>query len=253
MAQNVYDRDDFFNAYMTLIDRSSKENDLATDPAWTRLAPLMPDVKDLDILDLGCGSGWFCRWAINNDAKSVLGIDISEKMLGKAAEFSADKYPAIEYRRADIDTLTLPDEDSGKYGLVFSSLTLHYLENLHDIMALMHRVLKPGASFVFNVEHPIYTAPRKPGVVKDPDSGDDCWAFNSYYKEGERTIDWLAKGIRKQHRTITTYMDIIFKTGFDVTGFVEFLPTAQELESGDVDPIEGLRPLFLMMSVRKRA
>ena len=36
------------------------------------------------VLDLGCGMGWFCRWAAENGAASVLGIDLSSNMLDRA-------------------------------------------------------------------------------------------------------------------------------------------------------------------------
>lgn len=253
MAQNIYDREDFYSAYIEHIDRSDKESDLSTDPAWRRLSPLLPAIKDQHILDLGCGTGWFARWAIKQGAKSVLAMDISEKMLARARELTPQEtYPQVEYRREDLDQLSLPESDTNKYGLVFSSLTLHYLSNLDATMALVQRVLSPGGSFVFNVEHPIYTAPYKPGVVTDAATGEKSWNLNHYYKEGERVIDWLAKGVKKQHRTVTAYMQAIFKVGLEVTGFVEFLPTEEEMQKKEFDEIEAIRPLFLMMSVRKR-
>ena len=250
MAQNIYDRPDFFEAYTTHIDRSNKETKLDADPAWKRLHPLLPSVRGEDVLDLGCGSGWFCRWAANQGAKSVLGIDLSDKMLARARDLSGDKYPCIEYRRADLDELQLPDGD--RYGLVFSALTLHYLRDLPRLLALVHRALQPGATFVFNVEHPIYTAPLVPGETTDA-TGEPCWNLNNYHRDGERVVDWLTKGLRKQHRSLTTYMRELLVAGFEVTGMQEFLPTQDELDAGTVDGVEALRPLFLMMSVRKKS
>ena len=248
MSQNIYDRADFFKAYTEQIDRS--ETQLHEDPAWSRLHPLLPDVNGLAVLDLGCGSGWFCRWAKSQGAKSVLGIDISEKMLAKARGLT-EGVEDVEFRRADLDTLELSGEHDGKYDLVFSSLVLHYLVNLGPLMALVHRVLKPGAGFVFNAEHPIYTAPRNQRVLTDPDAGDKYWSFNNYHREGERISNWLAPGVRKQHRTMTGYINCFLQTGFDVAGFVEFLPTEDELQTGAVGEVEGIRPLFLMMSLRR--
>lgn len=34
------------------------------------------------VLDLGCGFGWHCRYAIENGAKSVVGIDLFGKVPG---------------------------------------------------------------------------------------------------------------------------------------------------------------------------
>jgi SAM-dependent methyltransferase len=35
-------------------------------------------------VDIGCGFGWFCRWARRQGAATVPGIDVSEKMLARA-------------------------------------------------------------------------------------------------------------------------------------------------------------------------
>lgn len=246
MAQNIYDHAPFFDAYATHIDRSAKETHLDDDPAWTRLYPLLPDVKGKTILDLGCGSGWFCRWAVSNGATYVLGIDISRNMTEKARDLTTSAN--IEYRREDLDTIELGPEHDARYDLVFSSLTLHYLADLERLLRIIHRVLKPGATFVFNVEHPIYTAPHRPRVVSDPDNG-SAWALSGYHEEGERNVEWLGSNVRKFHRTFTGYTSSFVKTGFELTGLVEFLPTKEELKT--IDEVETLRPLFLMMRIRK--
>ncbi|KAJ6446924.1 methyltransferase type 11 [Purpureocillium lavendulum] len=263
MAQNIYDRQDFFDAYIKYIDRSSKDVD--TDPAWSRLVLLLPPVAGLDVLDLGCGSGWFCRWAAANGARSVLGVDISQNMLAKArglATSSTDEEASrIEYRCADLDELTLPESDTARYGLVFSSLVLHYLADLPRVVALAHRVLAPGGFFVVNVEHPIYTAPRNPRVVRAAEengstggdnTGELCWPLSGYGDEGERVVDWLAKGLHKYHRSVTGYLDVLLAQGFLIRAFKEFFPTDEELTSGKADEMEKLRPLFLMMSLQKQ-
>ena len=37
--------------------------------------------KDKRVLDLGCGYGWHCIYAMEHGASSVVGVDISHKML----------------------------------------------------------------------------------------------------------------------------------------------------------------------------
>lgn len=260
MSQNIYDREDFFTAYDTYIDRSN-HTDLESDLAWKRLHPLLPkDITGFNILDVGCGSGWFARWAVDSGASRVLALDISNNMISKARRLNAGhaEYESkIDYRIADLDAEDLPAVEGGaQYDLVFSSLTLHYLMRLKEVVTQIHSQLKPGASFVMNVEHPIYTAPRKPRLIEDKEGAgvaadEKYWSFRSYHEEGERVIDWLAPGLRKQHRTVTGYMEIFLGLGLQLTGFKEWLPLPEEIEAGLVREEDQIRPLFLMMSVRK--
>jgi len=69
-----------------------------------RHTAMLPDMHGLKVVDLGCGFGWFCRWACENGAAHVLGIDISEKMLAQAkAETSS---AAIRYEYLVLEDLT---------------------------------------------------------------------------------------------------------------------------------------------------
>jgi 2-polyprenyl-3-methyl-5-hydroxy-6-metoxy-1,4-benzoquinol methylase len=96
MTQNIYDDPEFFAGYRRL-PRSVEG--LAGAPEWPSLRSLLPELRDRTVLDLGCGFGWFCRWAREAGAQRVLGVDVSEKMLAEARVRTADA--AITYRRAD--------------------------------------------------------------------------------------------------------------------------------------------------------
>ena len=210
MTQNIYDDEAFFQGYSRL-PRSVEGLDRA--PEWPALRALLPDLRGLSVLDLGCGFGWFCRWAREQGAAAVLGIDVSEKMLTRASEATRD--PAIAYTRADMERLELRPES---FDLVYSSLALHYVERLDRLMAV-YRSLAPGGSFVFSVEHPTCTAPVEPGWSVNS-AGRKTWPIDSYLDEGPRSTDWLAKGVIKQHRTLGTYLDMLLRVGFAI-GHVE--------------------------------
>lgn len=77
----------------------------------------------------------------------------------------------------------------------------HYLVNLEAALGQVFRSLRPGGLFVFSVEHPIFTAPQRPGFQKSGAVQD--WPLSSYFAEGEREVDWLGAPVRKQHRTIS--------------------------------------------------
>ena len=76
-----------------------------------------PLFKISSVLDLGCGFGWHCVYAINQGAKSVVGVDISERMLEQARKKTQSSL--IEY-------ICMPKEDfeanANRFDIVLSSL-----------------------------------------------------------------------------------------------------------------------------------
>jgi len=242
MTQNIYDDEKFFAGYSRL-GRSVEGLDGAAE--WPALRAMLPDIRGLKVLDLGCGFGWFCRWARQHGAAEVLGIDVSERMLKRAAATTQD--PAITYTRADMELLELP---AASFDLVYSSLVFHYISDLERVMSEIHRSLHPGSSLVFSVEHPIYTAPSDPRWVIDP-AGRKSWPVNGYLCEGPRSVDWLTSGVIKQHRTLATYTGLLLRVGFVLGGIEEWGPTDQQIESRAELADERQRPMFLLVSAKR--
>ncbi len=242
MAQNIYDDEEFFAGYSRL-GRSIEGLDGAAE--WPALRAMLPDMRGLKVLDLGCGFGWFCRWARAQGAAAVLGIDVSERMLARAEASTQDT--AIIYTRADLERLDLP---SASFDLVYSSLAFHYIADLERLMSEMHRSLLPGGSLVFSVEHPIYTAPADPRWLLDP-AGRKSWPVNGYLCEGARSIDWLTRGVIKQHRPLATYIDMLLQLGFVLCRIEEWGPTEAQIASRPELADERQRPMFLLVSARR--
>ena len=81
MKENKYDDPEFFDAYARM-DRSERGLEAAGE--WPALRRLLPDLRGRVVLDLGCGYGWHCRYALESGATSVTGVDISERMIARA-------------------------------------------------------------------------------------------------------------------------------------------------------------------------
>jgi len=237
----MYDDPAFFNAYSHL-GRSLKG--LAGAAEWPALRALLPDVRGLNVVDLGCGYGWFCRWVREQGAAAVLGLDVSEKMLERAKEFSTD--PAITYQKADLEKIDLPPG----FDLAYSSLTFHYIENLSALLENVHRALLPGARLIFSIEHPIYMASKQPGWVTDLD-GRKAWPVDSYQQEGTRATNWLAKGVIKQHRTLGTLLNRLILTGFTIAHVEEWGPSNEQVAAHPELAEERERPMILLVSARR--
>lgn len=239
MTQNVYDNEEFFEGYSRL-GRSVEGLDGAAE--WPALQALLPDLRGLRVLDLGCGFGWFCRWAREHGAATVLGLDVSERMLARARATTED--PAITYTRADLEQVHL---DAASFDLVYSSLALHYVEALDRLLTEVHAALASGGRLVFSVEHPIYTAPSEPRWSVDA-AGQKTWPVDGYLVEGPRSTDWLTKGVIKQHRTLATYVTMLLRHGFTLAHLEEWGPTDAQIAARPSLAEERQRPAFLLVS-----
>ena len=243
MAQNIYDNEEFFKEYIQL-PRQAIGLDGA--PEWHNLQSMLPaSLVGAKFLDLGCGFGWVCRWAREKGAVQVLGVDLSENMLAKARTFPADE--GITYFRADLDSLVLPP---GTYNVAFSSLTFHYLKDLPRLVAQVYRALLPGGTFVFSVEHPLWTAPSKPNFIQDSEDR-TVWPLDRYLVEGERVTNWMADGVIKQHRTLATYINILIEAGFTISAIDEWGPNDEQIAAHPGWEKSRHRPPFLLMKVVK--
>jgi SAM-dependent methyltransferase len=243
MAQNIYDNPEFFEGYSRL-GRSVEGLEGASE--WPVLRGLLPELRGLRVLDLGCGYGWFCRWAREHGAATVLGIDVSEKMLERARATTHDA--AISYARADAERLDL---EAGSFDLVYSSLALHYIEDLGGLLAKLHAALAAGGNLVFSVEHPIFMAPRQQGFSVAADGG-KFWPLDNYLVEGPRTRDWLAKGVVKQHRTVATYLNLLLRAGFTLMRIEEWGPSEEQIAARPEWAEERHRPYFMLVSATVR-
>ena len=242
MTQNIYDNPEFFAGYSRL---GRSVEGLEGAPEWPALSALLPELRGRKAVDLGCGFGWFCRWAREQGAAEVLGIDVSENMLVRARADTADA--AITYLRADMERVELPE---AAFDVAYSSLALHYIENLERLLANVHRALVPGGYLVFSAEHPIFTAPAHPGWMVDAD-GRKRWPVDSYLCEGPRRTDWLAKGVIKQHRTLGTYLNLLLRLGFALTHVEEWGPTDEQIAVRPCLAEERQRPMFLLVAARR--
>ncbi len=238
MSQNIYDNPDFFAGYAQL---NRSRHGLEGAPEWQALCRMLPELKGLNIVDLGCGYGWFCRYVMEQGAARILGLDLSEKMLEKAASMTVND--AIVYQRADLENPALPQET---FDLAYSSLTLHYIENITGLLENIYNALVPGGQFVFSMEHPIYTAATNPGWIVSKE-GQKSWVVDHYQHEGTRVTDWISKGIVKQHRTLGTLLTLLIRQGFTLSHVEEWGPTDEQVAATPELAEERERPMLVLV------
>ena len=139
---NEYENDHFFEAYSQM--PRSKEG-LSAAGEWHQLKPLFPPLEGKFVLDLGCGYGWHCKFASEQGAKEVLGIDLSQKMIAQAQQRS--KGDGITYRVCGIEEYDYPQpirpiEQNGKWGLK--------QRRVYELDEDGNRIRDADGKFVFN-------------------------------------------------------------------------------------------------------
>ena len=242
MKENKYDDDIFFEKY-SLMNRSRFGLDGAGE--WHELEKLLPDFKGKRVLDLGCGYGWHCVYAKEHGAEYVLGVDISEKMLGEARKRSIDS--GIEYRHTAMEDLGF---DSGEFDVVISSLAFHYVKDFEPLVQNIYRWLVLGGSFVFSAEHPVFTAYGTQDWYYDEKGDIIHFPVDNYYYEGKREAVFLGEKVIKYHRTLTSYLNVLIKTGFTLKSVVEPKPPENMMHIDGMRD-EMRRPMMLIVSAVK--
>lgn len=243
MKENHYDNETFFQKYSQM---TRSQQGLQGAGEWSELQKLLPDFRGKRVLDLGCGYGWHCKYAADQGAASVLGTDLSEKMLQRAGQLNPA--PQITYQRAAMEDLRFA---AGSFDVVLSSLAFHYVEAFGPLVERIYRWLTPGGDFVFSVEHPVFTA-----------YGSQDWYYNekgeilhfpvdNYYYEGQREAIFLGEKVVKYHRTLTTYLDTLLRAGFELCRIVEPQPPENMMDLPGMKD-EMRRPMMLLVSARKK-
>ncbi|GED67798.1 methyltransferase [Brevibacillus reuszeri] len=243
MKQNKYDDLNFFSAYKQM-QRSVRGLEAAGE--WHVLRGLLPELTDKDVLDLGCGFGWHCLYARQQQARTVIGVDISEKMLQKAREQTDDS--AISYVRMSIEDISF---ERAQFDLVISSLALHYVESFAEVCQKVYEYLKPGGAFIFSVEHPLFTARAEQDWHYDDKGNRLHWPVDHYQEEGVRDTTFLTDRVIKYHRTISTYMNDVIGAGFALKAVKEPVPSDEMLKQDASMKDEWRRPMFLLIAAEK--
>ncbi|MBD5098755.1 MAG: methyltransferase domain-containing protein [Clostridiales bacterium] len=206
--QNIYDNEAFFESFKSIRDSEVNFNDLIETPI---LLGMLPDLRGKTVLDIGCGMGQHAKQYADMGAASVLGIDISEKMLEYARAHSrADN---ITYRQMAMEDIRGLDQ---KFDLVTSSLVFDYIKDFDELMKDVYGIMGDGAEFVFSMSHPMSTAydGQYPRYTLS-ESGQRLYAnINNYFVEGQRKITWFVDNYELYHRTFSSIVNSMIKAGF---------------------------------------
>jgi 2-polyprenyl-3-methyl-5-hydroxy-6-metoxy-1,4-benzoquinol methylase len=118
--------------------------------AWTRAFVRASDLADKDVLDIGCGYGWFTLVALDHRARSVTGIEPSEEALSTVREHLRSEACVFTVGTA----VELPFADNS-FDTVCCWEVLEHLPRGTERRAFAEiaRVLRPGGVLYLSTPH----------------------------------------------------------------------------------------------------
>jgi SAM-dependent methyltransferase len=188
-------------------------------PIYGPLAPTENDLRLLDqirgarLLEIGCGSGHSLLYLGEHGAAELWGLDLSETQIGFASTLLQEKgYAAHLFTSPMEENPGIPDR---YFDMVLSIYALGWTYNIARTLSLITSYLKPGGSFIFSWEHPLY------GCLKNRDG--QMVLKHSYSDEMPFTrSSWVGGATVMQYpRQVSTYLNSLIEAGLILEKVVE--------------------------------
>jgi len=183
------------------------------------LEPLLPSVKNRDVVDLGCGTGRWLEKLAQQSPRTLVGIDSSDSMLARTARKLGGKTVLL---KADCES---PPIEASSADLVLCSFLISYLADLDRFAAGLRRIARESADIFITDVHP----------------------------HTERTLGWergfrhgnVRMRVQTHWRGLAAIISTIERHGFTAVGFIEAAFGEPEFaildNAGKMHPIADLR------------
>lgn len=213
------------------------------------------DVTSLQVLDLGCGVGYFSRQMAQKEASKVVGIDISPKQLIYARRLEEKERLGIEYIQGDAAAVIESIRDAS-FDLVTACVSLVDMPDPGRVIRGAHRVLRDRGRLVFTNTHPV-TDTMSREWVRDDDGNKLGLKITDYFDETPFTLTWMNDRYKYPFQTTgnnyttQTWMRWIIQAGFIIEDFIE--PVASDEAIAEWPGLDDTRivPTFLIIVARK--
>lgn len=210
------------------------------------------DVAGLDLLDVGCGSGYFAREMAKRRAR-VTAVDISPRMIEQALRIERAEPMGIEYRVLDAARCGSALFEPDSFDVATSCVALQDMSDPPQVFLGVHALLKPGGRFIASILHPCTNTPFREWE-RDAERRKRWLCIDRYFERGAVTCawDWDEHFVTQfRHATLEDWLGWMLGAGFRLRTLLEPKPTEAALRtSPDLEDARRV-PYFLIVDLRR--
>jgi len=180
-------------------------------------AQLLPDVYGLDVIELGCGTGYVSSWLARRGARPV-GIDNSPRQLETARGFQEEfgiEFPLILGNAEDVP---LPD---ASFDLAISEYGAAIWADPYRWIPEAARLLRPGGQLIFLGNSTFFMLCAPDLEVEGPAT--DRIRRNYF---GMHRFEWADEDSVEFHLGYGDWIRLLRSSGFEIEDMVELRPPA---------------------------
>ena len=228
-----------------------RENWLQDEPSWGIWSVpeaelnLLPEMRGLDVIELGCGTGYVSSWLARRGARPV-GIDNSREQLRTATNFQREFGVEFPLFHGDAERLPFSAES---FDFAISEYGAAIWCDPYRWIPEAARVLRPGGRLVFLGNSALLML-TMPDLEVDGPAGTHL--LRDYF--GMHRFTWPDDPAIEFHLNHGDWIRLFHKTGFEVEDLVEVRPPEGSTTRHPLATLEWSRrwPCEEVWKVRKR-
>jgi SAM-dependent methyltransferase len=177
---------------------------------------VLPDFAGKDVVELGCGTGYFGAWLKQRGAARVVGIDLTPAQLETARRLNEEFALGIEYVEANAEATGLP---AASFDVALSEYGASIWCDPWKWIPEAARLLRLGGELVFlrNATLAILCATeenRTSETLQRP-------------QRGLHRLDWESDGVTEFHLGHGDWVRLLRDNAFEIVDLVELFATEQ--------------------------
>lgn len=210
------------------------------------------DIRNNDVLVLGCGSGVECDELLQKGARKVHGIDNAKGLI----EIAQKEYPSCTFSCEDIRSFAVQKES---YDVCIASLVMHYIPEWQETFSRVWQSLRPGGTFVMSLNHPVkFGAEIVRGAEYSAMLGYEkgksgVKVYGDYINKRKIKDTWLG-GLEVEfyHQSIEDILKEVLRSQFKLVSLSEPKPIERaQKEDAEFYEIHSKIPQFLVITLQK--